>query len=68
MPRGKPFAKGHDPRRHILSRRERQKGYDVAMHEAKMPSRVRAWLKSKLRRWRHAQNGSQLPAPAARTA
>jgi hypothetical protein len=44
------FCKGFDPRRHVLSRAERQKGYWVATRFARMPSRVRAWLRSKIRR------------------
>lgn len=45
------FKPGYDPRRHVFSKRERQKGYDVAMNEAKMPSRLRAWLRKKIRRY-----------------
>jgi hypothetical protein len=44
------FRKGYDSRRHIFSRVERQKGYWVAARFAKMPSRVRAWLRNKIRR------------------
>jgi hypothetical protein len=34
-----------------LSRAERQKGYLMAARFAKMPSRLRAWLRSKIRRY-----------------
>jgi hypothetical protein len=44
------FRPGFDPRRHVLSRAERQKGYLVATRVAKLPSRVRAWLRKKIRR------------------
>jgi hypothetical protein len=44
------FRKGFDPRRHVLSRAERQKGYLVATRFARMPSRVRAWLRNKIGR------------------
>src|SRR5262249_32819304 len=44
------FRKGYDPRRHVLSRAERQKGYWVATRFSKMPSRVRAWLRSNIKR------------------
>jgi hypothetical protein len=44
------FRPGFDPRRHVLSRAERQKGYVIATRLAKMPSRVRAWLWRKIRR------------------
>jgi hypothetical protein len=35
------FQKGDDPRRHPLTKRDCRKGYDVAMRQAKMPSRLR---------------------------
>lgn len=47
--RGRPFAKGYDPRRYILNQRARRKGYFVAMYVAKMPSKTRAWLWKKIR-------------------
>jgi hypothetical protein len=43
------FLPGPDPDRHILTRAERQKGYFYAM-TGKMASRVRAWLRKKIRR------------------
>jgi hypothetical protein len=43
------FKKGHDPRRHTLSKNECRKGYLIATQLAKMPSRVRAWLRKKIR-------------------
>ncbi len=45
------FNPGYNPRRHIFSRVERQKGYRVATQEKKMPSRLRAWLRRKIRRY-----------------
>jgi hypothetical protein len=43
------FKKGFEPRRHSLSKAERQKGYRVATQERKMPSRLRAWLRRKIK-------------------
>jgi hypothetical protein len=37
------FKKGFDPRRHVLSKAEKRKGYWVATQFAKMPSRLRAF-------------------------
>jgi hypothetical protein len=51
------FKKCFDPRRHVLSRAERQKGYWVATQYAKMPSRVRAWLRKKIRAHYHGSGG-----------
>lgn len=45
------FKKGYDPRRHILSRAERRKGYKLATQCVKMPSQVRAWLRKKITRY-----------------
>jgi hypothetical protein len=42
------FKKGFDPRRHLLTREERRKGYLLATRFYKMPSRVRAWLRNKI--------------------
>jgi hypothetical protein len=42
------FKKGYDARRHVLSRAERQKGFFIASKK-KLPSRVRAWLRKKIR-------------------
>jgi len=50
-PRGKPFVCGFDPRRHILTRSERQKGYFYAVIASKIPSRMRAHLRSKIRNY-----------------
>jgi hypothetical protein len=52
------FQKGFDPRRHALSRAERQKGYQLATQFYKMPSRVRAWLRSKIRGYYHKRRAS----------
>jgi hypothetical protein len=43
------FKKGYDPRRHALSKAECRKGYLIATRLAKMPSRVRAWLRNKIK-------------------
>jgi hypothetical protein len=43
------FKKGYDPRRHALSRAERQKGFLLATQYYPMPSRVRAGLRGKIR-------------------
>ena len=45
------FKPGYDPRRHVFSKRDQQKGYRVATQEKKMPSRLRAWLRKKIRRY-----------------
>ena len=45
------FKKGFDPRRHFLSKGDCRKGYLIATRLAKMPSRVRAWLRNKIRRY-----------------
>jgi hypothetical protein len=44
------FKKGFDPRRHVLSRAECRKGFLLATQFYPMPSRVRAWLRNKIRR------------------
>jgi hypothetical protein len=43
------FKKGYDPRRHVLSRAERHKGFLLATQYYPMPSLVRAWLRGKVR-------------------
>jgi hypothetical protein len=43
------FLPGPDPDRHVLSKAERQKGYLLATRFYRMPSRVRAWLRNKIR-------------------
>jgi hypothetical protein len=53
------FKKGYDPRRHVLSKAEKRKGYWVATQFAKMPSRLRAWLRKKIRRYYQARNGNR---------
>jgi hypothetical protein len=45
------FKKGFDPRRYLLTREERRKGYLLATRFYKMPSRVRAWLRNKINRY-----------------
>lgn len=43
-------AEHDDDGRHVLSLQEKRKGYLVATQMAKMPSRLRAWLRNKIRR------------------
>jgi hypothetical protein len=50
-PRGKPFAVGYDPRRHPLTKADCRKGFLIATRLAKMPSRVRCWLRKKITRF-----------------
>ena len=45
------FLPGPDPDRHILTRDEKRKGYLLATQFYPMPSRTRAWLRSKIRRY-----------------
>jgi hypothetical protein len=45
------FKPGDDPRRHVLSKNECRKGYLVATRLARMPSRLRCWLRNKTRRY-----------------
>jgi hypothetical protein len=45
------FLPGPDPDRHPLNQRDRRKGYFIATQMARMPSRVHAWLRSKIRRY-----------------
>ena len=45
------FKKGFDPRRHFLTRGDCRKGFLIATRLAKMPSRVRAWLRNKITRY-----------------
>jgi hypothetical protein len=52
-PRGKPFVCGSDPRRHPVTRTDCRKGYLIAARLAKMPSRVRCWLRKKITRYYH---------------
>jgi hypothetical protein len=54
--RGRPFRKGYDPRRHILTKLERQKGYIIATQVCKMPSRIRCWLRWKLKHQMREKN------------
>ena len=43
------FFPGPDPDRHLLSKAEKQKGYLVATRLKNLPSRLRAWLRKKIR-------------------
>jgi hypothetical protein len=53
------FRPGYDPRRYVFSKAERQKGYRIATQEKKMPSRLRAWLRDKIRRnYRQKREGA----------
>jgi hypothetical protein len=45
------FRKGCDPRRHVLTKAECRKGFLIATRLTRMPSRVRAWLRTKIRRY-----------------
>ena len=45
------FRRGYDPRRHVLSKSECRKGYLIATRLARLPSRTRAWLRNKIRRY-----------------
>lgn len=49
--RGKPFAKGFDPRRHLLTQAERRKGYAAA------PSRIKSRIRSLYRAGRIVRTG-----------
>jgi hypothetical protein len=52
------FLPGYDPDRHVLTLRDRQKGYLLATQFYKMPSRTRAWLRNKIKRYyQHRKNG-----------
>ena len=53
------FKKGYDPRRHILSKAERRKGYEIATQLTKMPSRTRAWLRKMIRGYYQTRNGTR---------
>lgn len=59
--RGRPFAKGYDPRRHILSKEECRKGYIQATQTRRLPSQIRAWLRNKLRRRLQQKREGTLP-------
>ena len=43
------FLPGPDPDRHLLTLAERRKGYLPATRFYPMPSRVRTWLRKKIR-------------------
>jgi hypothetical protein len=45
------FKPGFDPRRRMPTKADCKKGYLVATQLAKMPSRVRAWLRNKIKRY-----------------
>jgi hypothetical protein len=56
-PRGRPFARGYDARRHLLTRAECKKGFAVLMEliaAGRVPSRVASAIRSKMRRQRQA--------------
>jgi hypothetical protein len=48
------FLPGPDPDRHVFTTFDRKKGYFWAMN-GKMPSRVRAWLRKKIRGYYQAR-------------
>jgi hypothetical protein len=43
------FLPGPDPDRHYLTRIDARKGYMVAVLMGKLPSRLRCWLRNKIR-------------------
>jgi hypothetical protein len=49
-PRGRPFQRGYDERRHTLTKQDCRKGYVSATRVRKMPSRLWAWLRKKITR------------------
>ena len=53
------FKVGEEPHdgRHFLSRRDRRKGYEQAALTKRLPSRLRAWLRSKIRNHYISQKG-----------
>lgn len=51
MPRGKPFQKGYDPRRHLLTIADCKKGYRAA------PSRIKSRIRSLYRAGRIQRTG-----------
>ncbi len=57
LPGYDPASEEEDDGRHVLSREERRKGYLVATRLAKMPSRLRSWLRKKI--GRHYGRGVQ---------
>jgi hypothetical protein len=63
-PRGRPFRKGYDARRHLLTRAECRKGFAVLLEliaAGKVPSRVAAAIRKKMRQQR-------IDGPRGRTA
>jgi hypothetical protein len=48
-----------DDGRHFLSLLDRQKGFEAAMLRGKLPSRLRAWLRNKIRRYYAAKRGKK---------
>jgi hypothetical protein len=55
QPNSGSFAPGPDPRRHVFSAAERRKGFRVAALEKKLPSRLRSWLRRKIRLYYRAK-------------
>ena len=45
------FLAGPDRDRHAFSKAEMRKGFLIATRLAQMPSRLRAWLRKKIRRY-----------------
>ena len=58
-PRGKPFAKGYDPRRHLLTEADSKKGY------AHAPSRIRSRIRSLYRGGKIVRTGRTVYAELA---
>jgi hypothetical protein len=52
------FLPGPDPDRHVFSKAEMRKGYLLATQFYKIPSRVRSWLRSKIRGYYQGRAGA----------
>ena len=62
LPNSGSFKKGFDPRRHILSLEERRKGYDMfllACHFKRIPSRVSASVRKRIRGYYQQRNAAR---------
>jgi hypothetical protein len=68
LPNYDPESEDQLDGRHLLTRHDRQKGYQAAALMGKLPSRLRAWLRSKIRFYylrRRAGRGAMRPPPSA---
>ena len=52
MPRDKlgRFLPGEDPERHVFTKKEQRDGYTRAILMGRLPSRLRVWLRNKIKR------------------